>query len=354
MLRLKMPLKIHRAWWLPLTLIVAWVLPSQASVDSTYSINPTKTASDKAFTLDLLTYQFNCGTTYDMLSASVNGNAISLTFLDHDAPVGTVCPLIYRPYGPAFSLPGLHSGIYTVKAFRLPACAAQHCPFAAIPGVDAGTLVVGTVAERAGWFLKNKEVAPGNNFSLQILNNKYGNCQTSFSHQSVNVQNGEIWLSFLIENHPERMCIMDIYPNGPTFDMLGMKTGTYPVRAIEIQACQLTVPPCPILSILPEPSDTLLVSNGTAILSHNSMSTVPSAYFQGERIHLFLPGEPDGAWRAELMTTTGRIVRAYPFLAGPDRIVRLDVGTQIERGFYLLRLMGPAGEALTLPMVRKD
>ncbi len=354
MLHLKRHWKNRRAWLLPLVLIVTWVLPSEAEVDSSYSINPTKTAADKAFTLDLLTYQFNCGTTYDMLSASVNGNAISLTFLDHDAPAGTVCPLIYRQYGPTFSLPGLHSGIYTVKAFRLPACAAQHCPFAAIPGVDAGTLMVGTAADRAGWFLKDKEVAPGKSFSLQLLNNKYGNCQTSFSHASVNLQNGEIWSTFLIENYPERLCIMDIYPNGPSFDMVGLKPGSYPVRAIELQACQLNVPPCPILSILPDPFDTLVVITSTARLSQSPASFVPSAFFQGERIHLFLPGEPDGKWRAELLTTTGRILKAFQFHSGSDPRVGLNVGVQIERGFYLLRVQGPTGEIHILPVVRKD
>ena len=354
MIRLKLPLKIHRPWSLCFALIVALLLPSEAATDTTYSLNPTQTAADQAFTLDLLSYQFNCGTTYDMLSASVNGNAISLTFLDHDAPPGTACPLIYKPYGPTFSFPGLHPGIYTVKAFRLPACAAQHCPFAAIPGVDAGPLEVGTPQEKVGWFLKNKEVASDKSFAMQLLNNKYGNCQTSFSHPSINVQNGEIWLSFLIENHPERMCIMDVYPNGPSFEMLGLKAGSYPVRAIELQACQLTVPPCPILSILPNPFDTLVVANGTANFSMRSASYTASAFFQGERIHLSLPGKPEGTWQADLMAPTGRILKAFQFPVGLDRVTHLNAGPQIERGFYLLRMLGPTGETHILPIVRKD
>ena len=133
--------------------------------------------------------------------------------------------------------------MYTVKAFRLPACAAQHCPFAAIPGEDAGTLVVGT------------------------------------------------------------------------------STG--------------------LLSHMPRAGS-------------SSAFSVPSAFFQGERIHLMLNGESDGAWRADLLTPTGIILKHFQFSIGPASIVGLDAGPELERGFYLLRVLGPTGEIHILPIVRKD
>ena len=115
----------------------------------TYTINPTTTPLKKDFTLDLLSYQFNCGTTYDMLASSVTGNTIALTFLDHENPL-TACPAIYKPYGPSYKMTGLPAGKYDVKVYHLPACAAQHCPFAAITPEDAGILTVTDSTQRKG------------------------------------------------------------------------------------------------------------------------------------------------------------------------------------------------------------
>ncbi len=84
----------------------AGVLQVTADGGITYSINPTRTEADKDFTLNLLSYDFNCGTTYDMLANSVTDNTISLTFLDHLNPAA-LCPAIYKPYGPAYKLAGL-------------------------------------------------------------------------------------------------------------------------------------------------------------------------------------------------------------------------------------------------------
>ena len=348
----------------------AGTLTVLANQTITYSINPTNTAAGKDFTLDLLSYQFNCGTTYDMLSASVNGNAISLTFLDHAQATGAVCPDIYRPYGPAFKMSALKAGSYTVKAFRLPACAAQHCPYAALPGEDAGILKV-TDPSRTGWFLKDNQVPPEKPFAMQLLNNAYGNCGVHFTHQSVTVSGGQINANFLVETDTSIECFADIHPNGPTFDMAGLKPGLYPVYVTTYAACEFATPRCEILRIMPQVSDTLLVTNTDAVLFHGSVrgaASAPSAAFAGHRLNLILPaamgsnmggaGGPAGIWKVELMNMSGQVLESHRI--DMDAAFReggalgLDIGSRSARGLYMVRLIAPIGVTYSLPVVRKD
>ena len=327
----------------------------------TYTVNPTQTAAGKEFSLELLSYQFNCANTFDMLASSVDGNTISLTFLDH-MKVGIMCPAIYKPYGPTYKMAALSAGTYKVKAYRLPACAAQGCAMAPV-AVDAGTLTVLGSVMREGWFLNPRTVSPNLPFALKLFNFKYGNCQTSFSHQSISVQNGEIWASFLAENHPDNVCIQNVVPYGPTFDMDAMKPGDYPVRVTELLACQVTAPFCPIARLIPPPSDTLTVAKTTAVRLLGQSLASPTAAFQGRRLNLALPAAAaptagsTGTWSAELMTPSGRVLAVYKVEGVDARMggtAGFDAGARIERGVYLLRLHGPAGETHTLPLVRKD
>lgn len=331
----------------------------------TYSINPTKTAALKDFTLDLLSYQFNCAVTYDMLSTSVNGNNISLTFLDHEAPPLSICPAIYKPYGPTFKMAALKAGTYTVTAYRLPACAPQGCKMAPTPG-DAGTLVVEDATTKTGWFLKNDQVTANSAFSMQVLNNQYGNCQTSFSNQSVSIANGEIHTRFYPATDPTRICIVNIVPWGPSFDMAALKPGKYPLYVTQLAACQVTAPFCKIPEI-PVLSDTLTVTGTSAMLVQSQAVTTPSAYFQGERLHLSLPkrsGSPlnpvsaEVLWKVELITLSGRVLSTHTFNGDENRqngrIISLDAGVNLDKGIYLLQLHSPSGKSQSIPVVRKD
>jgi hypothetical protein len=337
---------------------------SQAG-EITYSINPTKTAALKDFTLDLLSYQFNCAITYDMLSTSVNGNDISLTFLDHEAPPLSICPAIYKPYGPTFKMAALKAGTYTVTAYRLPACAPQGCKMAPTPG-DAGTLVVEDATTKTGWFLKNDQVTANSAFSMQVLNNQYGNCQTSFSNQSVSIANGEIHTRFYPATDPTRICIVNIVPWGPSFDMAALKPGKYPLYVTQLAACQVTAPFCKIPEI-PVLSDTLTVSGTSAILVQSQIMTGPSAFFQGGRLHLSLPYHANSAinpvsgsalWKGELITLSGRVLSTYTFSGDGNKqnagTINLDAGVMLDKGVYLLQLSSPTGASHSIPVVRKD
>ncbi len=331
----------------------------------TYSINPTKTLPGKDFNLNLLSYQFNCAVTYDMLSATVNGNNISLTFLDHEAPVGSICPAIYMPYGPRFNMAALKAGTYTVTAYRLPACAAQGCKMAPTPG-DAGTLVVEDVSRKTGWFLKNNQVTANTAFSMQVVNNQFGNCQTSFSNQTVSVLNGEIHTRFFPVVDSNRVCIVNIVPWGPSFDMAALKPGKYPLYVTQLPACLVKPPFCKIPEI-PVLSDTLTVTGTTGMLVQPQRTTKPSAYFQGGRLHVTLlepshssskPLSADATWKLELIALSGRVQSRYTFNVDGDLqnggALSLDAGGIMDKGVYLLQLHSPTGELQSIPVIQRE
>ena len=342
----------------------------------TYSINPTSTVAGKDFSLDLLSYQFNCANTYDMLTSSVLGDTISLTFLDHEPPAASICPAIYKPYGPTFKMKALKSGTYLVKAFRLPACAAQGCKMAAIPA-NAGILTVTDTLPglHIGWYLKEKSVAAEKPFALKLLNQDYGNCQTTFSHQSVRLESGTIWLSFLIESHPERLCITDIHPNGPTFDMTALNAGEYPVEVMELFSCQFTNPmlagPQPICFGygLSRPTvDTLIVSKSVGInfekkgsnknlLSSNSYMALNA--LGTKRVQLILPPETltesevkrSGAWTAQLISLNGEILESHSISKNKTEF---ESERLLNPNSYYIKLTSTHGISHTFPLIQKN
>jgi hypothetical protein len=325
------------------------VQPDTTSI--TYSITPTSTMAAQAFDLSLLSYQFNCGTTFDNLSTAVSGNTITLTFLDHQN-IGIACPAIYKAYGPAYKEPALKAGTYTVMAYRLPAC--YPCKLAGESAV-AGTLTVtgtGTV-DRKGWFLKEHTVAANKAFSMQVLNQDYGNCQTTFSHQTVNVQSGNIYTTFLVETNPARVCVADIHPWGPTFDMQAMKTGMYPLYVAELLQCQVSPPYCGA-AIVPVLSDTLVVSGSASILM-SELRRSPQVEWHGSRAAFLLPQDGGrGVWKAELLTLSGRRLASVSMTGESGQRAEAELGFKPERGVYLLRLSAPGGEIHLLPFVRKN
>jgi hypothetical protein len=322
-----------------------------------YTVSPNTVIGDRAFTISLLTYNFNCATTYDMLSSSVNGNTISLTFLDHDAPKGAICPAIYAPYGPTYTLPALKAGTYKVITYQLPACAPQGCKMASIAG-EAGNLVVTSEAlGKDNWYLKKNEILANNKFTMQILNQKYGNCQTSFSNQSVSISGGAIWTQFLINTDPKLVCIMDIRPHGPTFEMEALKPGKYPIYVTELFACEVKAPFCAVDRLRPTVSDTLLVSATLTTLIHGKAMAMPKARFHGRQLRLEVPptNAPSlGVWTAEVLTLSGQVLESHHFIISKTGSGIFNISTQIERGLYLIRLLAPSGEMHSLPIVRKD
>jgi hypothetical protein len=204
-----------------------------------YILNPDSVAAGKSFDLQLLSYRFNCATTYSHQSVKIEGKKLTLSFLATEHPEA-LCPAVYMPYGPTFVMAPLGAGyydVYVVKRDCLP------CAYEPMPEF-AGVLSVG-ITTRRGWFLQPGQVPPNQDFTLRLLNDAYGNCQTSFSREVIELRNGALHASFVIEQHPERVCITDIRPHGPSFAVKGLPAGKYPVYANPQNPCRFDVEkPC--------------------------------------------------------------------------------------------------------------
>jgi hypothetical protein len=334
---------------LPVSAGTLSVEPTAAKPNS-YTITPISTAPEQAFELSLQSYEFDCGTSFDSLGVNVAGNNITLSFLDHANP-NAICPAIYRPYGPTFKLPALKSGTYAVSSYRLPAC--YPCKMAG-ETAQAGTLTVRGDAKRTGWFLKEKLVGPENLFTLQLLNNEIGNCQTSFSHQSASVTGNDIYAKFVLESHPERVCIQDMHPYGPSFEMKALKLGLYPVYAEQQALCEVEAPYCAVLRSGPlTPSDTLLVAETFVTRLSDLRAQAPKVEMRGSHAAFVLPEGIGGTWKAELVTVSGRQLRALTVTGEGGSRTELDLGADLKAGLYLLRLHGPDGDTQVLPIVKQ-
>lgn len=315
-----------------------------------YSINPASAPAGQDFELSLLSYQFNCGTTFDNLSVGVSGSEIILNFLDHERK-DIVCPAIYKPYGPTFKIGALKAGSYKVRAYRLPAC--HPCEMMG-QTTDVGTLTITGGEVRNGWYLKQREVLAGKPFTLHLLNEAYGNCQTTFSHKSISATGGIITASFLAETDPNVVCIQDVRPHGPAFDMAALNVGVYPVFVNQLLQCQVTAPFCAIKIPMPYPTDTLVVTQTLAALLSDLRAGAPKAELMGSSAALTLPEGIGGTWKAELLTLNGQRLATASVNAEGGQRAEFDLGLKPQRGVWLLRLSSPDGETHMIPMIRKD
>jgi hypothetical protein len=233
-----------------------------------YTLNPDSVKANQAFDLQLLSYRFNCGTTYSHQSIKIEGKKVTLSFLPTEHPEA-LCPAVYMPYGPTFAMAPLAAGYYDVYARKLESCMVGPGPICAMEPVPefAGVLSAG-VTTRRGWFLQPAHVPPEQDFTLRLLNDAYGNCQTSFSREVIEFRNGAFHASFVIEQHPERVCVTDIRPHGPSFEMKGLPAGKYPVYANPQNPCRFdATTPC-LAASSPDRFlfvDTLRVSTSTGV-----------------------------------------------------------------------------------------
>jgi hypothetical protein len=313
-----------------------------------YVINPTEVGADKDFVLKLLSPDFGCNIDYLRTASRVQDGKITLTFLDKPNPLVKCAPQ-EKMYGPEYKLPGLKAGTYEVWAERLPACVEQGCKILAVSEpvgkltVKAGDLL------RKGWFLKQREVKAGAAFTLNVVNNDYGNCNTGFDHTGLVVQDNALSVSFVIVNYPERVCVMDLRPHGPAFNVAALKPGRYPLFVNVLPACLYTEPRC--LVIPPETpaqaSDTLIVSQTVALggAAASGSRAEPKASWQDGALQLMLPEGAQGLWRAEVMTLSGRLLHSSLMIAGSDRRALLTGLGNPDRGILLVRLVSPTRQS---------
>ncbi|MEO7957693.1 MAG: hypothetical protein ABIW76_13480 [Fibrobacteria bacterium] len=316
----------------------------------TYVIDPTQVEADQDFILNLLSPQFGCNIDYLRTASRVQDGKITLTYLDKPNPLVRCAPS--KPmYGPAYKIRGLKAGSYEVWAERLPACVEEGCKMASIPELVAKLVVMPTNAVRKGWFFNPREVKSGIPLSLKVVNNEYGNCNTEFDHTSLVVQDNGIHVSFVIVNHPERVCVMDLHPHGPTFQMDALKPGRYPLYVSVMPACIYTEPRC--LIGMP---DTILVASDTLIVSQSVTlgglpvlsGSGPSAAWTDGALRLLLPDGAQGTWRADVLNLSGRRLFSAAVTAGSSKRSALSGMLKPNRGIILVRLVSPALETHTL------
>jgi hypothetical protein len=108
-------------------------------------------------------------------------------------------------------------------------------------------------------------------------------------------RDGAFYASFVIEQHPELVCITDTRPHGPSFDVRGQPVGRYPVFANPQHPCRYSDPPC-LMASSPDRFflvDTLEVTKEgpTALSPGNAAPLAPRTVFP--------PGTLGGGYRAD-------------------------------------------------------
>jgi hypothetical protein len=239
------------------------LIVSGAADDRGFTFQPSTAKAEAAFELTLQSYDYSCATQYSHLEYQVVGDKLVLSYLPTENPAG-ICPAIYRPYGPTFQIKGLKAGVYQVQAAPGVAClySPQPCEVA-VKVIDVGRLTVGevTAPSASGWYLNPDQIKAGKAAKVKLLNRQYGNCHTTFSDVKVVESKASIDVSFLIDTDSSHVCIQDVRPHGPEFELKALAAGRYPVRWLQN--------PCPAnaicaaaplwvvvdtLNVLPEPT----------------------------------------------------------------------------------------------------
>jgi hypothetical protein len=318
--------------------VSAGTLEVQKPAALSYTFTPTSAIAGQAFDLHLLSYGFTCATAYENPVVQVSGNAITLSFLDHER-TGGACPAVYMPYGPIFKIPALPAGSYEVRVDR---------------GMEnalalAGNLQVTGSAPRKGWYLKQEQVAPDSPFQMQLLRDSLPSC-TSFSDLNAVVTATGINAAFLMQ--PGRCAQLSPAPLGPVFAMPALKAGAYPIYVTELLPCEVAQPACIVEREFAFPNDTLVVAKTLAVRMSALRAGAPKVEIAGNTAFFALPGGGAGAWRAELMTLDGRVLAARSLAGAPGERVSMPVGRAPAHAVSLLRLTSAEGSRRFLPIVR--
>lgn len=303
-----------------------------------FFLDPSRWDANASFKLDLLSYRYDCGVTYSDHSVNRQGNRVDLRFVAHPKP-DAACPLIDKPYGPSFPMPALPAGRYDVHATALAPCQVGN-PVCLLPERTerVGILTIGRVAD-ADWFIQPVSVPAGKAFDLRILSDRYGNCQTSFSHVSHSVADNRIRATFVTTTDTNVVCIWNQSPHGPAIKVEPLKAGRYPVDVIEAPSCAYKQPICPWLppDKVARVVDTLVVTGASSLdrprPADIASRTRPTARVAGGRLQV----DPPGGWGSlQVLDLGGRVVAE----GGTDEVYDL---AGFRAGIYFLRVASPRG-----------
>ena len=341
------------------SLLVGMVASIAAQTPFTYSLVPPRAAPDSAFTLWLLSQGFICATRFTHHNVTVNPpdagrGTLTLSFLPEEDPAVKCAESPGAVYGPDFRpIPPLKAGDYEVIAIRKRRCQVEP-PYCRIPDFPEPAGILRVAKGGSGWFVKPRQVRPDRPFTLQLLNQKYGNCNFAFTDSSlkVGVSPKEIHITSVIRHCPERLCLVDLHPHGPSFPVKGLAAGSYLVHFREARACEVLNPPCEPLPLREELVDTLTVAS-TSVISPATVVNAPLAALRGKLLTLVLPRGLHGSMQAEISSLSGRRLQSWGFAAESGGLVRLAVSGQPERGLYFLKLNAASGETHTLRVLQE-
>src|SRR3989338_8494865 len=214
---------------MPMILIFAAVLGTAGSARASGSwFSPTRgqatPGSGMAVIPNLRLYnnEFTCADSFANAGAALSGNRLVLTYRAIRDTGIVICPAIPADYGPVFRILGLIPGYYEVYEER------YYCTPGAPTCDPPAQLYLGLLAVANGlgdynvWALRPDTVDANAPFGLQIRNGAYGNCFVGFFDSAAFVaRTGEIGLNFTVEYYPQKLCLVDLHPHGPAYQMSG-------------------------------------------------------------------------------------------------------------------------------------
>jgi hypothetical protein len=223
---------------------------------TTAAISPTWVESHHPFTLILAGESNKCAPVFSHQSYRITGGTLVLSVLEQQRP-GVLCTNDTAwTYRTEFDAPALDSGEYPVQVRWAQACEFDPtpCPVAYQPQ-DAGNL---RVTDSAGlpYSFTPRTARGGQDFHLRLKSSTF-NCGDLVKSASVDTTRPALRLNFLIEPHPEVVCIAP-FP-GIDFAVPALQAGGWQVYAARAPYC----PPsniCPLALMAPQLAGALEVS----------------------------------------------------------------------------------------------
>jgi len=237
---------------------MAWAasaLPSAAA--ATGGISPTWAESHHHFTLALSGESDKCAPVFSHWSSRITGGKLELSVLEQQRP-GVLCvdtPPAW-PYRTEFDIPAMDSGEYPVQVNWAQACQFDPtpCPVAVQPQ-DVGNLRV-TDSAALPYSFTPRSAHGGQEFHIRLKGASF-NCGDVVKSATVDTARPVLRLNFMIEPHPEVICIAP-FP-GIDFAVPPLEAGVWQVFGGRAAYC----PPgtvCPIAAIAPQLAGALEIS----------------------------------------------------------------------------------------------
>ncbi len=250
----KRPITAYTRLWAKAALAAFLVIFQAHAATSVpnYDYAPSETAAGADFRMTLSPLAFDCNTEFKVIGAAATDSSISLTFVHAQRAEPLDCRVVRMiPPTLEFKVPAIKSGKYQVYAMAYPGCAFNTDPNGPVCKIAVIPELIGSLTANRGanpdefWHLRPTKTPAGKAFDFSVVTSRYGNCQTSFYGQTMQVDADKhiIHLSFGVEQNTGIVCIQDVRPHGPAFSAPALKAGSYQVLVYELPACAIPKEP---------------------------------------------------------------------------------------------------------------